>query len=123
VLKITATCICGSGLPLHHALIGPDLPGQTLGHENVGVVAEVRSAVKLGKKGERVVAPFNISCGACEFRNTRLGSTCDNNTNPFNPGGPGAAFGYATLLGGSDGGQAGYLRVPWADSRFARSPV
>ncbi|MCI4348261.1 MAG: alcohol dehydrogenase catalytic domain-containing protein, partial [Thermoplasmata archaeon] len=115
VLKITASCICGSDLHLFHGLISPDLPGQILGHENVGVVDEVGSAVHFVKKGDRVVVPFNISCGACEFCNSGLWSMCDN-ANPFYPKGPGAAFGYAKLLGGFDGGQAEFLRVPYADT-------
>jgi threonine dehydrogenase-like Zn-dependent dehydrogenase len=121
VLKITATCICGSDLHLYHGLISPDLPGQTLGHENVGIVDEVGSAVKFVKKGDRVVVPFNISCGACQFCNGGLWSMCDN-ANPFNPKGPGAAFGYAKLLGGYDGGQAEYLRVPFADTMCLKIP-
>jgi threonine dehydrogenase-like Zn-dependent dehydrogenase len=121
VLKITATCICGSDLHLYHGLISPDLPGQTLGHENVGVVDELGPAVKYVKKGDRVVVPFNISCGACEFCNSGLWSMCDN-ANPFNPKGPGAAFGYAKLLGGFDGGQAEYLRVPYADVMCLKIP-
>jgi len=121
VLKITATCICGSDLHLYHGLISPDLPGQTLGHENVGIVEDVGSAVNFVKKGDRVVVPFNISCGSCEFCQTGLWSMCDN-ANPFNPKGPGAAFGYAKLLGGYDGGQAEYLRVPFADTMCLQIP-
>ncbi len=121
VLKITATCICGSDLHLYHGLISPDLPGQTLGHENVGIVDEVGSSVSFVKKGDRVVVPFNISCGACEFCQNGLWSMCDN-ANPYNPKGPGAAFGYAKLLGGYDGGQAEYLRVPFADTMCLKIP-
>lgn len=121
ILKITATCICGSDLHLYHGLISPDLPGQTLGHENVGIVEDVGSAVNFVKKGDRVVVPFNISCGSCEFCQTGLWSMCDN-ANPFNPKGPGAAFGYAKLLGGYDGGQAEYLRVPFADTMCLQIP-
>jgi threonine dehydrogenase-like Zn-dependent dehydrogenase len=121
VLKITATCICGSDLHLYHGLISPDLPGQTLGHENVGIIDEVGSSVNFVKKGDRVVVPFNISCGACEFCQNGLWSMCDN-ANPFYPKGPGAAFGYAKLLGGFDGGQAEYLRVPFADTMCLKIP-
>lgn len=121
VLKITASCICGSDLHLFHGLISPDLPGQILGHENVGIVDEVGSAVHWVKKGDRVVVPFNISCGACEFCNSGLWSMCDN-ANPFYPKGPGAAFGYAKLLGGFDGGQAEYLRVPYTDTMCLQIP-
>jgi threonine dehydrogenase-like Zn-dependent dehydrogenase len=121
ILRITATCICGSDLHLYHGLISPDLPGQTLGHENVGIVEDVGSAVNFVKKGDRVVVPFNISCGNCEFCQSGLWSMCDN-ANPFNPKGPGAAFGYAKLLGGYDGGQAEYLRVPFADTMCLKIP-
>lgn len=121
ILRITATCICGSDLHLYHGLISPDLPGQTLGHENVGIVEEVGSGVNFVKKGDRVVVPFNISCGCCEFCQTGLWSMCDN-ANPFYPKGPGAAFGYAKLLGGYDGGQAEYLRVPFADIMCLQIP-
>ena len=121
ILKITATCICGSDLHLYHGLISPDLPGQTLGHENVGVVEEVGSSVNFVKTGDRVVVPFNISCGECQFCQNGLWSMCDN-ANPYYPKGPGAAFGYAKLLGGYDGGQAEYLRVPFADTMCLKIP-
>jgi len=88
-------------------------PGQTLGHEFMGVVEEVGPAAYKIKEGDRVVIPFNISCGQCWFCTRGFWSQCDR-SNP--KGEVGAAFGYTQLLGGYDGGQAEYVRVPFANT-------
>ena len=113
ILKVTSSAICGSDLHLYHGLTPGMEPGQTLGHEFMGVVEEVGPAVHEIKEGDRVVIPFNISCGQCWFCNRGLWSQC----NRSNPNGEvGAAFGYTQLLGGYDGGQAEYVRVPFANT-------
>jgi threonine dehydrogenase-like Zn-dependent dehydrogenase len=95
--------------------------GDILGHENMGEVVEIGSAVKNLKKGDRVVIPFTISCGGCFFCKKELWSLCDN-SNPnartaetFYGYSPSGLFGYSHMLGGYAGGQAEYLRVPFAD--------
>jgi S-(hydroxymethyl)glutathione dehydrogenase/alcohol dehydrogenase len=113
ILKVTSSAICGSDLHLYHGVTPGMEPGQTLGHEFMGVVEEVGSAVHEIKEGDRVVIPFNISCGQCWFCNRGFWSQC-NRSNP--KGEVGAAFGYTQLLGGYDGGQAEYVRVPFANT-------
>ncbi|HEY8160596.1 MAG TPA: zinc-dependent alcohol dehydrogenase [Methylobacter sp.] len=121
IIKITSTAICGSDL---HILDGfqPTMErGDILGHEPMGEVVEVGSDVKNLKIGDRVVVPFTISCGECFFCKKQMYSLCDNS----NPGAEIARkamghatagiFGYSHMLGGYAGGQAEYLRVPFAD--------
>lgn len=112
ILKITSTAICGSDLHLYHGNVKGMEPGQTLGHEFMGIVDELGSEVHELKKGDRVVIPFNIDCGHCHYCSTQQWSQCDR-SNP--KGKVGAAFGYTQLLGGYDGGQAEYVRVPFAN--------
>ena len=102
ILKVTSSAICGSDLHLYHGVTPGMEPGQTLGHEFMGVIEEVGPAVHEIKEGDRVVIPFNISCGRCWFCNRGFWSQC-NRSNP--KGEVGAAFGYTQLLGGYDGGQ------------------
>ncbi len=121
IIKITTTAICGSDLHLYDGYIPTMEKGDILGHENMGEVVEVGSEVKNLKKGDRVVVPFTISCGNCFFCKKELFSLCDN-SNPnariaeklygYSPSG---IFGYSHMLGGYAGGQAEYLRVPFAD--------
>ena len=121
IIKITTTAICGSDLHLYDGYIPTMEQGDILGHENMGEVVEVGSAVKNLHVGDRVVVPFTIACGQCFFCQKQLWSCCDN-SNPnawmaeklygYSPSG---LFGYSHMLGGYAGGQAEYLRVPFAD--------
>lgn len=112
IVKITNTAICGSDLHLVHGMI-PHLPEDyVIGHEPMGVVEETGPGVTKLKKGDRVIVPFNISCGECYYCKHELESQCDH-SNPF--GEVGAYFGYSETFGGYPGGQAEYLRVPYAN--------
>ncbi|MFF0467987.1 zinc-dependent alcohol dehydrogenase [Micromonospora zamorensis] len=113
IVKITSTAICGSDLHLYEVL-GPYLkPGDVLGHEPMGIVQEVGSGVTGLKPGDRVVIPFNISCGSCWMCQRQLYAQCE--TTQVTSEGKGAAlFGYTSLYGSVPGGQAEYLRVPQA---------
>lgn len=113
IIRITTTAICGSDLHLYEVL-GPFLePGDILGHEPMGIVEEVGSGVTHIKPGDRVVIPFNISCGHCYMCDLGLQSQCE--TTQVREQGSGAAlFGYTKLYGQVAGGQAEYLRVPQA---------
>src|SRR5215218_8742892 len=113
IIKVTSTPICGSDLHLYEVL-GPFLdPGDILGHEPMGVVEEVGSEVEHIAAGDRVVIPFNISCGRCFMCERGLQSQCE--TTQVREHGKGAAlFGYTKLYGQVPGGQAEYLRVPMA---------
>ncbi len=112
IVRVTSTAICGSDLHLIHGMI-PNMPkGFILGHETMGIVEETGPDVTKVKKGDRVIVPFPISCGHCWYCDHELWSQCDNsNTN----GEVGAIFGYSKTYGGYDGGQAEYLRVPYAN--------
>ena len=113
VIKVTSTAICGSDLHLY-SVLGPFLsPGDVLGHETMGVVEEVGSAVSQLKPGDRVVIPFNISCGSCWMCSRGLFAQCE--TTQVRSHGSGASlFGFSELYGSVPGGQAEYLRVPQA---------
>ncbi|HYE10224.1 MAG TPA: zinc-dependent alcohol dehydrogenase [Patescibacteria group bacterium] len=112
IVKVTSTAICGSDLHLIHGMV-PHMPkGFILGHETMGVVVEAGPEVTKVKKGDRVIVPFPVSCGHCWFCEHDLTSQCDN-SNPH--GEVGAIFGYSETYGGYDGGQAEYLRVPYAN--------
>ncbi len=121
VLKIALTAICGSDLHLYDGYIPTMLPGDILGHEFMGEVVETGKEVKNLKRGDRVVVPFTIACGQCFFCKNEQWSLCDN-TNPnarmmekmYGFSGSGL-FGYSHLYGGYAGGQAQYVRVPFAD--------
>jgi threonine dehydrogenase-like Zn-dependent dehydrogenase len=121
IIKLTTSAICGSDLHLYDGYIPTMEQGDILGHENMGEVVELGSAVKNLQKGDRVVIPFTISCGQCFFCQKELWSLCDN-SNPsariaetFFGYSPSGLFGYSHMLGGYAGGQAEYLRVPFAD--------
>jgi threonine dehydrogenase-like Zn-dependent dehydrogenase len=121
ILRVTATAICGSDLHLYNGYIPTLEKGDILGHEFMGEVVEVGPEVKKLKVGDRVVVPFTISCGGCIHCSRTLWSCCDN-TNPNAAllealaGQSGAAiYGYSALYGGYAGGQAQYVRVPFAD--------
>jgi threonine dehydrogenase-like Zn-dependent dehydrogenase len=113
VIRVTSTAICGSDLHLYEVL-GPFLsPGDVLGHEPMGIVEEVGAEVTHIKPGDRVVVPFNISCGSCWMCDRGFYAQCETTQNRST--GKGAAlFGYTELYGSVPGGQAEYLRVPQA---------
>lgn len=113
LIRVTSTAICGSDLHLYEVL-GPYLtPGDILGHEAMGVVEEVGTEVTHIKAGDRVVIPFNISCGSCWMCSRGLFAQCE--TTQVRDQGKGASlFGYTSLYGAVPGGQAEYLRVPQA---------
>jgi len=116
LVKITTSAICGSDLHMYEGRTVVT-PGTVFGHENLGIVEEIGSAVGNIKVGDRVVMPFNIGCGHC--RNCEEGFTgfCTN----VNPGFAGGAYGYVGM-GPYMGGQAEYLRVPYADFNALRLP-
>ncbi|WP_034268279.1 glutathione-independent formaldehyde dehydrogenase [Haloechinothrix halophila] len=109
IVRITSTAICGSDLHMYEGRTVAE-PGIVFGHENMGVIEEVGSGVTSLAKGDRVSMPFNVACGFC--RNCLAGDTAFCLT--VNPGGAGGAYGYVGM-GPYDGGQAEYLRVPFAD--------
>jgi threonine dehydrogenase-like Zn-dependent dehydrogenase len=121
IIKVTATAICGSDLHIYNNLLPTMETGDILGHEFMGEVVEVGSANNHLKVGDRVVVPFTISCGNCFFCKSKLFSVCDRS----NPNAeiarqqmgqsPAALFGFSHMLGGYSGGQAEYVRVPFAN--------
>ncbi len=121
IIKITLTAICGSDLHLYDGYIPTMEKGDILGHEFMGEVVEVGSGNHILRNGDRVVVPFPISCGNCFYCKSGLWSLCDN-SNPnaalaegmYGFSGAGL-FGYSHLYGGYAGGQAEYVRVPFAD--------
>ncbi|RXT13680.1 zinc-dependent alcohol dehydrogenase [Ammoniphilus sp. CFH 90114] len=119
IIRVTSTAICGSDLHLIHGMI-PNFPQDfIIGHEPMGIVEEVGPEVTKLKKGDRVIIPFNISCGSCWYCQHQLESQCDN-SNPH--GDMGAYFGYSETTGGYAGGQAEYLRVPYANFTSFKVP-
>jgi len=121
IVEVTSTAICGSDLHLYDGYVPSVEPGDVLGHEFMGEVVEVGSDVHNLAVGDRVVVPFPIACGACRQCRRGLTSLCEN-SNP-NAGlaekllghSPAGLFGYSHMLGGYAGGQAEYVRVPFAD--------
>ena len=113
VIKVTSTAICGSDLHLY-GVLGPFLkPGDVLGHEAMGIVQEVGAEIDNLKVGDRVVVPFNISCGHCWMCSRGMYAQCETTQN-YSQGKGASLFGYTSLYGSVPGGQAEYLRVPQA---------
>jgi threonine dehydrogenase-like Zn-dependent dehydrogenase len=129
IVKVSLTAICGSDLHLFDGYVPTMMRGDILGHEFMGEVVEVGAAVKNLKAGDRVIVPFPISCGRCWFCKEGLWALCDN-TNPnawMNETLMGYAtagiYGYSHLYGGYAGGQAEYVRVPFADVNPMKIPA
>ena len=121
IVRVTSTAICGSDLHLYDGYIPTMFRGDILGHEFMGEVVEVGPGITNLRVGDRVVVPFPIACGSCFFCERDLFSLCEN-SNPNAPlaekmwgHSPAGIFGYSHLLGGYAGGQAEYVRVPFAD--------
>lgn len=112
LIKVTSTAICGSDLHLIHGRVPAMYPGYILGHETMGIVEEAGKDVTTLKKGDRVIVPFPVACGHCFFCEHGQYSQC-NNSNPN--GEIGGLLGYSDAMGGYPGGQAEYLRVPYAN--------
>ena len=121
ILRVTRAAICGSDLHLLHGLVPDTRLGCTFGHEFTGVVEELGRDVKTLKRGDRVVVPFNISCGRCFFCERGLFANCEN-TNPSSNDIASGVYGYSHSTGGFEGGQAEYVRVPFADVGPTRIP-
>ena len=121
IVKISSTAICGSDLHIYGGFVPSMEKGDIVGHEPMGEVVEVGRDVKTLRRGDRVVVPFTISCGACFFCRKQMFSLCDT-SNPNADAAreamgqsPAGLLGYSHLFGGFPGGQAEYLRVPFAD--------
>ncbi|WP_158857429.1 zinc-dependent alcohol dehydrogenase [Lunatibacter salilacus] len=113
IIKVTRTCICGSDLHLYNGNVPDTRIGSVFGHEFVGIVAEIGSDVTNVSVGDHVIVPFNIACGECLFCEQELYSSChESNAQSTALSG---IFGYSHLAGGHQGGQAEYVRVPYAN--------
>lgn len=121
IIRVTSTAICGSDLHLYEVLGAFMSEGDILGHEPIGIVEDVGTGVGNLAVGDRVVVPFQISCGHCYMCDTGLMTQCE--TTQVREQGSGAAlFGYSKLYGQVPGGQAEYLRVPHADFTHIKVP-
>jgi threonine dehydrogenase-like Zn-dependent dehydrogenase len=128
IVKISSTAICGSDLHIYGGFVPSMEKGDIVGHEPMGEVVEAGRDVKTLRRGDRVVVPFTISCGTCFFCRKQMFSLCDT-SNPNADAArevmsqsPAGLLGYSHLLGGFPGGQAEYLRVPFADVGPVRIP-
>jgi threonine dehydrogenase-like Zn-dependent dehydrogenase len=113
IVRVVRSCICGSDLHLYNGNVPDTRVGSTFGHEFVGVVEEIGSEVTKLKVGDTVLVPFNISCGRCAWCKQGLYGNC-HESNPEATA-VGAIYGYSHTAGGYDGGQAEYVRVPYAN--------
>ncbi|AIQ62176.1 dehydrogenase [Paenibacillus stellifer] len=119
IVKLTSTAICGSDLHLIHGMIPNLHENDVIGHEPMGIVEEVGPGVTKLKKGDRVIIPFTIACGECFYCRHQLESQCDHSNDNGEMGG---YFGYSGNTGGYPGGQAEYLRVPFANFTHFKVP-
>ena len=129
IIKVTSCAICGSDLHLYDGYMPTMKSGDVLGHETMGEVVEVGSDNRAGlKKGDRIVVPFTISCGECFFCQKQMFSLCERSNRNASMAveamghSPAGLFGYSHMLGGYAGGQAEYLRVPYADVDHIKVP-
>ena len=128
IIRVTSTAICGSDLHIYNGMF-PQVKNLVMGHEFMGIVEETGSGVQNLKRGDRVVVPFPVACGTCWFCNHSLPVHCENsNPEHYGPEGEmldqkgGGLFGYTDLYGGYSGGQAEYVRVPYADFGPRKAP-
>ncbi|MDD5200069.1 MAG: alcohol dehydrogenase catalytic domain-containing protein, partial [Terrimicrobiaceae bacterium] len=128
ILKVTSTAICGSDLHIYNGFLPQKRP-MVLGHEFMGIVEDAGPEVTTVTKGDRVVIPFPIACGHCFFCQHDLPGHCEeSNPEKYGPEGGlmdqkgGALFGYTDFYGGYDGGQAEYVRVPYANVGPRKAP-
>ncbi len=130
IVRVTLTAICGSDLHIYGGFIPTMEPGDIIGHEFMGEIVAVGSGVKDRKVGDRVVVAFPISCGQCFFCSRGLYSVCERSNPPESKKiaetlwghSPAGLFGYSHALGGFAGGQAEYVRVPYADVGTIKAP-
>jgi threonine dehydrogenase-like Zn-dependent dehydrogenase len=120
IVRVRLAAICGSDLHLFHGMMPDTRVGHTFGHEFIGEVDEVGSSVQNLQVGDRVMVPFNVFCGSCFFCARGLYSNC-HNVNP-NATAVGGIYGYSHTTGGYDGGQAQFVRVPFADVGPSKIP-
>jgi len=113
IVRVSLAAICGSDLHLYHGMMPDTRVGSTFGHEFIGTVVEIGSSVQNLSVGDRVMVPFNVYCGSCYFCTRGLFANC-HNVNP-NATAVGGIYGYSHTCGGYDGGQAEFVRVPFAD--------
>jgi len=113
IVRVTRSCICGSDLHLYNGSVPDTRVGMTFGHEFTGIVEEVGPEVTNVKRGDHVLVPFNIACGKCVFCQQGLYGNC-HESNPEATA-VGGIFGYSHTAGGYDGGQAEFVRVPFAN--------
>ncbi|MBZ9905390.1 glutathione-dependent formaldehyde dehydrogenase [Mesorhizobium sp. B2-7-3] len=129
IIRVTSCAICGSDLHLYHNFVPAMLPGDIMGHEMMGEVVEVGKGVNGAlKKGDRIVVPFTIICGECDQCKRQNFSVCERTNRKKNLGDKvfghttAGLFGYTHLTGGYPGGQAEYMRVPFADATHVKVP-
>ncbi|WP_324750268.1 zinc-dependent alcohol dehydrogenase [Sphingomonas sp. LY54] len=128
IIKVTSCAICGSDLHLFHNMIPAMKPGDVVGHEMMGEVVETGSSVTKLKKGDRIVVPFTINCDECEQCKRGNYSVCERSNRNKDLAAKvfghttAGLFGYTHLTGGYQGGQAEYLRVPFADATHIKVP-
>jgi threonine dehydrogenase-like Zn-dependent dehydrogenase len=113
IIQVVRSCICGSDVHLYHGLVPDTRVGTIFGHEFVGKVVDIGPSVQNLKVGDIVLVPFNIGCGSCEYCKQGLFGNC-NESNPMATA-CGGLFGFSHTTGGFNGGQAEYVRVPYAD--------
>ncbi|MBZ9677622.1 zinc-dependent alcohol dehydrogenase [Mesorhizobium sp. ES1-1] len=129
IIRVTSCAICGSDLHLYHNYVPAMLPGDIMGHEMMGEVVEVGKGINGAlKKGDRIVVPFTIICGQCDQCKRQNFSVCERSNRKKNLGekvfghATAGLFGYTHLTGGYPGGQAEYMRVPFADATHIKVP-
>ena len=128
IIKVTSCAICGSDLHIYDGVMACMEHGDVIGHETMGEVVEVGADTSKLKVGDRVVIPFTIACGECFFCQRGFFSGCERSNRDFDKAkkmwgnSPAGLFGYSHLLGGYSGGQAEYLRVPYADVGHIKVP-